>query len=400
MLAGIKPTQSNKLHAFVSYLVKTLTRILKAVRGYILASWINLLLPCVPAGFAVKYGGCSAPVIFAVNFLAILPASELLGLALKQIQRRLNTSLWALLYSSFGNAVQLITSILLLRSRQIRTLQMSLIGGILSNMHLMLGLSFLVGGIRYSEACFNTFVAAEMGALLLLAITGIILPTATELLAKPKDGGVLRQSRALSVVFLVVYCCFLYFQFRSHSELFAPPDYDLPDEAGNSQDPERGEAEGEPEQEEESIMFPLTVMALSATLIGFHGLFATDTLEALMRQTGMTETFVGIFLLPLLTNDSEPVKAAARGEMDICLLSTVGKCVQTTFLIIPVIVILGWIMQVDNMTLSFDGFEIATLFASVIYINVLISNGKSNWLEGIALIAMFMAISIAAYYIE
>ena len=256
---------------------------------------------------------------------------------------------------------------------------MSLIGGILSNMHLMLGLSFFIGGLRYSESTFNMTIAAEIGSLLLLAIAGIIIPTATELLAKPRDGGVLRQSRALSMVFLVVYCCFLFFQLRSHSALFEEQWVDDSDEASNLQNLERSEAEVEPVQKEESIIIPITVIAVSTTLIGFHSLFATDNIEALMHQTGMTKTFIGIVLLPLLTNDSEPIKAAARNQFDICILLTAGKCVQTTFLIIPMIVILGWIMQVDNMTLSFDGFEVATLFASVIYINVLTSNGKSNW---------------------
>lgn len=116
-------------------------------------------------------------------------------------------------------------------------------------------------------------------------------------------------------------------------------------------------------------------MRLATTLIGFNTLFATDSLDGLMSTTSLTRSFVGIVLLPLMTNDLTPIEAAYNDKMDICLQITVGKCVQTALFVTPVIVIIGWGMGIDEMTLSFDGFEVAALLASVLYINFMIANG-------------------------
>jgi len=121
----------------------------------------------------------------------------------------------------------------------------------------------------------------------------------------------------------------------------------------------------------------IVVLLVSTMLLAFNTSFATDSLSGMMAATGLTQTFVGIVLLPLLSNDITVIKPAVQDKMDLCVALTVGKFLQTTLLVIPFTVILGWIIGVP-LKLSFDGFEVAALFASVLYINSMIAEGKSN----------------------
>lgn len=237
-------------------------------------------------------------------------------------------------------------------------------------MHLMLGLGFLAGGIREMERQYSQTVASIFGSLLTLAVTGLALPTVSQLLAKPVAGGIVNQSRSISIIFIVVYFGLLWFQFRSHSSLMEDAiNYPLDeDEAQSRQD--RGQL---------GVPSAISIIALSTTLVGFNTYFCTNSLEGLLNQTGLTTSFVGIVLLPLLTNDLEPIMAGYRGDMDLCLQATVGKCIQTTLFAIPVVVLIGWGMGIDEMTLSFGGFDIAALFSSALYVTFLTNNGLSNW---------------------
>lgn len=122
----------------------------------------------------------------------------------------------------------------------------------------------------------------------------------------------------------------------------------------------------------------LALIALSTTLLGFNTYLATNPLESVLTQTNLTKSFVGIVLLPLFTNDLEPIMAGYHNDLNLCLQATVGKCVQTTLFVIPVVVVIGWGMDVGEMTLSFNGFDVAALLASAIYITLLTKQGKGN----------------------
>ena len=118
-------------------------------------------------------------------------------------------------------------------------------------------------------------------------------------------------------------------------------------------------------------------LVICITLLGFNTTFATDSLDGMMETTRLSKTFIGIVLLPLLSNDYAVIKSAMEDRMDLCVLMTVGKCVQITLVVIPFSVLVGWPIGA-NLDLSFDGFELVALFASVLYINSMIVEGKST----------------------
>ncbi|KAK8169671.1 membrane bound cation transporter [Phyllosticta citrichinensis] len=186
-------------------------------------SWVNVLLVFVPIGIATKPAHMSEELVFSMNAIAIIPLAGLLSHATESVASRLGDTLGALLNVSFGNAVELILFIILLAKDQIRVVQASLLGSILANLLLILGMAFLLGGLRFQEQVYNNTVTNMSACLLSLAVMSLLLPTAFHASFSNEanaDVKTLKVSRGTSVVLLVVYVLYLLFQLKSHSYLY------------------------------------------------------------------------------------------------------------------------------------------------------------------------------------
>lgn len=146
----------------------------------VLSSWVNVLLVFVPVGIAVEAVGASPAIIFSMNAIAIVPLAGLLSHATESVATRLGDTLGALLNVSFGNAVELIIFIIALVKREIGIVQASLLGSILANLLLILGMAFLFGGLRYREQVYNSTITQMSACLLSLSVTSLLLPVSTE----------------------------------------------------------------------------------------------------------------------------------------------------------------------------------------------------------------------------
>ncbi|CEL02283.1 Putative Ca2 /H antiporter VCX1 and related proteins [Aspergillus calidoustus] len=187
-------------------------------------SWVNVLLVFVPIGIAAEAVGLNPAIIFAMNAVAIIPLAGILSHATECVASRLGDTIGALLNVTFGNAVELIIFIIALVKDQIRIVQASLLGSILANLLLILGMAFLLGGLRFQEQIYNSTVTQMSACLLSLAVTSLLLPTAFHASFKDSakaDSATLKVSRGTSVVLLLVYVLYIVFQLKSHSYLYA-----------------------------------------------------------------------------------------------------------------------------------------------------------------------------------
>lgn len=188
-----------------------------------MSSYINVLLVFVPVGIAVNFSGASAGIIFAMNAIAIIPLAGLLSHATESVAMRLGDTIGALMNVTFGNAVELIIFIIALAKNEIRIVQASILGSILANLLLILGMCFLFGGLRFREQIYNSTVTQMSACLLSLAVTSLLLPTAFHASftnTTDADTKVLQVSRGTSVVLLLVYVLYLLFQLNSHSYMY------------------------------------------------------------------------------------------------------------------------------------------------------------------------------------
>ncbi|KEY71158.1 hypothetical protein S7711_00982 [Stachybotrys chartarum IBT 7711] len=185
-------------------------------------SWVNVLLVFVPAGIAVaQVDGLHGGIVFAMNCVAIVPLAALLGYATESVATKMGDALGALLNVTFGNAVELIIFIAL-HQNHIRIVQASLLGSILANLLLILGMGFFFGGLRYREQVYNSTVTQMSACLLSLSVISLVLPTAFHASfkdARLADSQSLKISRGTSVVLLLVYGLYLVFQLKTHAYL-------------------------------------------------------------------------------------------------------------------------------------------------------------------------------------
>lgn len=186
------------------------TRILKNTKEVLFSSYLNILLIFVPIGIAVKVAGMNPVIIFAMNAIAIIPLAGLLSHATEAVASRLGDTVGALLNVTFGNAVELIIFIIALVKNEIKIVQASIVGSILSNLLLILGMCFLLGGLRYREQIYNNTVTQMSACLLSLSVISLLLPTAfhaafSEESSAAANAAVLKVSRGTSVILLLIY---------------------------------------------------------------------------------------------------------------------------------------------------------------------------------------------------
>ncbi|EHA54274.1 calcium/proton exchanger [Pyricularia oryzae 70-15] len=197
---------------------------LGTTRRILLSSYINVLLLFVPVGIVLgNIPSMKGPVIFTMNAIAIIPLAGLLSMATETMAASRGPAVGALMNITFGNAVELIIFVIALVKDEVRIVQASLLGSILANLLLILGMCFLLGGLRFREQVYNATATQTMACLLSLSVISLVLPTAFHVsfqdnaLAKKRDVII---SRITSIVLLIVYLLYLVFQLKTHSYLY------------------------------------------------------------------------------------------------------------------------------------------------------------------------------------
>jgi Ca2+:H+ antiporter len=263
-----------------------------------------------------------------------------------------------------------------------------MLGSILSNILLVLGCCFFVGGLRFSEQSFNSTVASTMSSLMAVASASLIIPAtlyaALSQSHQNAQANILVLSHGTAIILLILYVMYLYFQLRSHAQLF---------EESNGSDAEN--AGGAEEEEEERILSPwaaTVALVIVTVLVAVCADYLVGSIDSIVQKTGMSKTFIGLVLIPIVGNAAEHVTAvvvAYKDKMDLAIGVAIGSSLQIALFVTPFLVILGWIMGVE-MTLHFQTFETVAFFISGLVVTLLIQDGKSNYLEGGMCLGMFV----------
>ncbi len=281
-------------------------------------------------------------------------------------------------------------SIVALKNGEIRIVQSSMLGSILSNILLVLGCSFLAGGIKNTSSDqwvneiqqnFNSTVASTMSSLMTVAAAALIIPAALyNVLPEDADleGTMLILSHGTAIILLILYVMYLGFQLRTHVGLF-----DEQDEERTVEDPENP-GQRIPEQPMMSPWAAAIVLLLTTAAVSVCAEYLVDSIDSLVETAHISKTFVGLVLIPIVGNAAEHVTAivvALKDKMDLAMGVAIGSSMQIALLVTPFLVILGWIID-QPMTLHFQTFETVVFFLSVLVVTYVIQDGKSNYLEG------------------
>ncbi|KAF9095627.1 hypothetical protein BGX29_008948 [Mortierella sp. GBA35] len=362
--------------------------LLQCLKLVLFSSKINILLVFIPLGIVADKLHWSAVAIFVLNFIAIIPLAKLLGFLTEEISLRLGDNLGALLNASFGNAVELILSIIALLQGKIAVVQASIIGSILSNLLLVLGFCFLAGGYKFKSQTFNQTAAQTSASLLALSCMSLLIPAAfvaTAHESATQHTSIQNLSYGTSIVLLLVYILYLWFQLKTHEHLYTTES-----------------------DEEEIPLLPLwlgiVLLCIVTVIVAFCAEFLVGSIEGLAESWNLTSVFIGLILLPIVGNAAEHVTAvtvAMKNKMDLAIGVAIGSSMQIALFVSPLMVIIGWAIgtKETEMNLFFGTFETSVMFISVLIVNYLIQDGESNWLEGIMLLSTYVIIAIAIYFL-
>jgi len=178
------------------------------------AGTISPLLLFVPFAFLSNAFQLPDALTFFISLLSVASLAEKLGIITDQLVNHTNQTIGALLNVSFGNATELIVAIYALKKKLYRLVQLSLLGSILINILFVLGACFFFGGIKHKVQNFSRISSHLNATLLVSSVMAILFPTVLTLSGEESNMGELGFSRLTSVVLLVTYFAFLYFQVR------------------------------------------------------------------------------------------------------------------------------------------------------------------------------------------
>ena len=357
-------------------------------------SKLNILLVAVPLTVYFNYIAHDPNISFVTSMIAIMPLAFLMGKATEEIALRTSESVGGLLNATFGNAAEMILALFALYAastttspetaeNMIHLVQASLIGSILGYLLLVMGLSFVWGGIHHSEQKFSETQVSSNSSLLLLAVIVLIIPTVFNFTVDGTAGdeGVEKLSHAAAIILLAIYGLFLLFQLKTHSHLFATDNVH----------------HEEPQMDQKDAII---LLVLATILVSWMAEVLVHSVESAAEQYHLPYIFIGVILLPLFGNAAEhftAVSVAAKNKMDLSFAISIGSSTQIAVFVAPLMIMIAWMWGVP-LTFEFGILETIAVFLAVSIANLIAADGKSNWLEGLMLLSTYAVLGLAFFF--
>lgn len=321
-----------------------------------------------------------APVtlIFILAALALIGLAWVLGEATESVGHHAGPRAGGVLNATFGNAAELIITIFALSAGLTTVVKASIIGSVIGNVLLVLGMSILLGGLKNGTQSFSRTIAGANATMLALVAVGLALPTIFRL-TPPEEGFASTEylSISVAVVLLILYALYLLFYLRKQGQ-------------------PRGEEEQPPFGKTASLVLLLgTTAAVAYVSEAFVG-----AIEPLVAEIGISELFIGVILVPIIGNIAEHVvgiQIAYKDDMDFSMAISLGSSLQVALLLTPILVFLGPLLG-NPLELVFSPLELGSLGAAVIVTGFIALDGESNWLEGAMLCGVYAIAALAFFF--
>jgi Ca2+:H+ antiporter len=356
--------------------------------------WPFLLSPFIVAALAFELAHAGATLIFAFAAIALIPAAAVMGRATEELAARSGPGIGGLLNVTFGNFPELVIAIFALKAGLHELVKASLVGSIIGNILLVMGASMLVGGLRRREQFFNQTAASVQSSMLVLSMAALIMPAVYAMIdgnGLPSPGSAIvdfgsevEMLSAIAVVFLLVsYVGGLIFSLVTHKDLFNQGhDFEMAHNAW-------------------SVKKSVSVLAAASVVVGLMSEILVGSIEEASHAIGLSEFFVGVFVVAIVGNAAEhwvAVLVAYKDKMDLSVNIAIGSAAQIALFVAPVLVLLSFVIGPHPMPLVFNGFELAGLVIALVTANLITADGRSTWFEGLQLLALYAVIGVAFYF--
>jgi len=343
-----------------------------------------LLLTFIPISILLYVFTKEDSVIFIASVLAIVPLARIMGYTTKEISLQTNPTVSGLFSATFGNAIELIIAILALNAGLIQVVQASIIGSIIGNILLLVGLSIFAGGLRYKNQRFNNQTIAVSSTMLIIVVAGLAIPSVYDILT-PENPQITILSSAVAVVMAFIYIAGLVFSLRTHKDLF-----DASDEIKATQ-----------ERPTMSRRLAAIILFLAIVVVTIESEILVGTIEHAAQAIGLSQIFIGLVVIAIITNIAEistAVHFSVKNKLDVSIEIGLSSAIQIALFVIPILMLVSQVFNF-GFTLVFTPFEILAVILAVLIVNYLSADGRCNWLEGAQLISVYSIIAIAFFFV-
>lgn len=344
-----------------------------------------LLLIFIPISICLYLFTKEDLLIFITSVLAIVPLARIMGYSTNEISLQTNPSVSGLFSATFGNSIELIIAILSLRAGLIQVVQASIIGSIIGNILLLVGLSIFAGGLRYKNQRFNNETIGVSSTMLIIVVAGLAIPSVYDII-RPNDPQIIHLSSAVAIVMAVIYLAGLVFSLRTHKDL-----YDASDEIKATR-----------EKPTMSRRLAAIILLLTIVVVTFESEILVGTIEHAAQVIGLSQLFIGLVVIAIITNIAEmstAVQFSMKNKLDVSIEIGLSGAIQIALFVIPILMLVSEVFHF-GFSLVFSPFEILAVILAVLIVNYLSADGRCNWLEGAQLISVYLIIAIAFFFID
>ena len=352
---------------------------------------LNLLLVAVPICWILRAASPDSSWIFIAAAISLVPLAGIIGLGTEELARRSGPAWGGFLNATFGNAAELIIAIVALREGHLALVQASITGSIVGNLLLVLGLSFFVGGLGRRSQKFHRTAANNTAAMLFLAVVALVMPAVFDLALygtlAVRPPAIDRLSLGSAGVLICAYVGSLIYAFTAHRDLFR-----------SSADAHARTHDGGPAL---SSAQAATLLAAGTVVTTVQAELLVGTLQTGLAVFGFTELFLGVIVIATVGNAAEhyaAITAARRDEMTLAVEIAVGSSAQIALLVAPALVLYSYAIG-RPMSLLFHPLEIVSIALSVLATSIVVADGESNWVEGLLLLAVYLILAMAFYFV-
>ncbi len=344
---------------------------------------LDAFLIFIPLSAAFYYLNLHPLLTFITTASAIVGISHVIIETTGIIAQRVSTTVSALINATFGNVFEFFIAIFALRAGLLEMVKASIIGSIILNVLLLIGLSMLFGGLKYKEQRFNKDSAGLSSTMLIIAVAGLVLPSMYSMLVTNPTH---TMSLAVSIVLGIIYLLSLLYTLVTHKHLFVV------------------EREAPPKPQYRPWPLPIAVILLliAVGLGSFEASLLVNTITLHIADMGLSQTFLGLVIIAIITNLPEHVSAISFARQDNMTLSLeigMSSALQIALFVVPVLILVSTPLIGTTLNLEFSPFALAALVMTAMIANYISADGICHWLEGAQLIAVYILIAIAFFFI-
>ena len=343
--------------------------------------FLRYLLLLVPVSIVFEFMHLSPTLIFITSCLAIIPLAGLMGEATEEISVYSGPRVGGFLNATFGNATELIIAFFALKEGLFDVVKASIVGSVIGNILLILGLSMILGGYKFKTQSFNKKAVEVSSSMLLFSVIGLSIPAIfthaikVDLLTSKYES----LSVAIALIMFAIYILGLYFSFYTHKDIY-------------------GTEHKEEVESKWSLKKSVLVLIIATVFIAIESEFLIGSVDSMTETLGLSEFFVGIIIIPIIGNAAEhstAVVMAMKNKMDVAVEIAIGSSLQIILFVAPVLIFLSLLFK--PMSIIFNEFELVALIVAVVIANRVSNDGESNWLEGVQLVAVYIIIAICFF---